>query len=120
VSVGTGFARAATESRYVVYACAVLHDHAHLVLCRHERTLEMMTAHLKSFATRQLRGPTPPFECFVSPDGAVPCAWAEGLWKVFLLEEGDILRAFRYVNDNPARENLPAQQWDFVSPFFST
>jgi len=120
-SVAKGFARAATESGYVIYACAVLHDHAHLVPCRDERTIEMMTSHLKSFATRQLpRGRPSPFDRHARPDGSVPSVWAEGLWKVFLFDDADTLRAIRYVNDNPAREGLPPQQWDFVSPFFTT
>jgi hypothetical protein len=120
-SVAKGFARAATESGYVIYACAILHDHAHLVACRDDRTIETMTSHLKSFATRQLRADNlHPFERHARPDGSVPSVWAEGLWKVFLFDDPDILRAIGYVNDNPRREGLPPQHWDFVSPFFHT
>ena len=43
--------------------------------------------------------------------------WAEGQWKVFLESEEAIVRAIRYVEDNPIRAGKPAQQWSFVSPF---
>ena len=117
-SIARGFARAVTESGYVLHACAVMPDHAHLVLARHERTAEKVTAHLKSFATRQLRADRiHPFERFARPDGSVTEAWAESLWKVFLFAPDEVRRAIRYVENNPVREGLPAQEWEFVVPY---
>ena len=79
-----------------------------------------MTSHLKSFATRQLRADgIHPLERFARADGRVPEAWAEGLWKVFLFDNQDMMRAIRYVRNNPLREGLPVQDWDFVVPFVS-
>jgi hypothetical protein len=47
----------------------------------------------------------------------VPEAWAEGLWKVFLFTPQDVQRAIRYVENNPPREGLPRQDWEFVVPY---
>ena len=117
-SIATGFARAARESGYVLYACAILYDHAHYVVARHDRDVETITSHLKSFATRQLRADgLHPFERYARRDGSVPSVWAEGLWKVFLFNDEEIRRAIRYVNDNPGREGMPAQEWEFVTRF---
>jgi REP element-mobilizing transposase RayT len=117
-SIAKGFARAAKESGYVVYACAILHDHAHLVIGRHERTVEQLTAHLKAFATRQLRADNVhPFEPHAREDGSVTSVWAEGLWKVFLFTEAEMRRAIKYVQDNPPKEGMPEQEWGFVTRY---
>ena len=117
-SIAKGFARAAREAGYVVYACAIMSDHARLVLERHARTAEVMTAHLKSFSTRQLRADgVHPLERFAKSDSRVPEAWAGGLGKVFLFDAQDMRRAIHYVRNNPVREDLPLQDWDFVVPF---
>jgi REP element-mobilizing transposase RayT len=117
-SIARGFARAIAESGYIMYACAIMPDHAHLVVGRHERTAEKITSHLKSFSTRQLRADQlHPSERFARPNGSVPEAWAEGLWKVFLFTPQDVERAIRYVENNPPREGLPHQNWEFVLPY---
>ena len=117
-SIAKGFARAAEEAGYVIYACSILHDHAHLVVARHERIAEQITGHLKSFATRQLRADKlHPLEKHVRRDGSVPSVWAEGLWKVFLFNDPEIRRAIRYVEDNPEREGMPRQEWWFVTKY---
>src|SRR5437867_6708195 len=86
-SIAKGFAHAAAQSGYVIYACAIMPDHAHLVVARHERTAEIITSHLKSFATRELRADgRHPFERFARPNGSVPEMWAESLWQVFLFK----------------------------------
>src|SRR3954454_1744361 len=115
-SIAKGIARAVRESGYVVYACAILHDHAHLVIGRLERSIEQVTAHLKAFATRQLRADKlHPFERHAREDGSVPSVCAEGLWKVFLFTEEEVRRAIRYVEYNPPKEGMPRQEWEFVT-----
>jgi REP element-mobilizing transposase RayT len=117
-SIAKGFARAISESGYVVHACALMPDHAHLVVARHQRTAERITSHLKSFSTRQLRADgLHPFERFARADGSVPEAWGEGLWKVFLFTPQDVERAIRYVEDNPVRDGFSPQEWDYVVPY---
>ena len=50
-SVGNGFRRAIAESGYTVCACAILSEHAHLVILRHKHRIEQVIAHLKGRAT---------------------------------------------------------------------
>jgi len=43
--------------------------------------------------------------------------WAEHQWKVYLDDEETIEQAIAYVEANPKKEGLPAQHWNFVTPF---
>jgi hypothetical protein len=36
---------------------------------------------------------------------------------VFLFSAPDVDRAIRYVEDNPLREGMPREEWDFVVPY---
>ncbi|HSU67615.1 MAG TPA: hypothetical protein VLJ39_12140 [Tepidisphaeraceae bacterium] len=54
-AVARGFARAAHEGSYRIYACSILEDHVHLVIGAHLRPYEQIVSHLRSRATMQLR-----------------------------------------------------------------
>jgi REP element-mobilizing transposase RayT len=98
-----------------VLACAILPDHAHLVLVRHRLNVERLVIQLKSAATRQMVSDgIHPFLNSPSKNGAPPKCFARGEWKVLLNDEEAISRAIRYVNANPEKEGLPAQRWSFV------
>jgi hypothetical protein len=51
-AVSRGFATAIDESDYLVTACAIMPDHVHAVVLRHEREIERIIGHLKSRATQ--------------------------------------------------------------------
>src|SRR5262245_23257728 len=53
-AVGTGFAAIVAKMRYVIHACAIMPDHVHLVIARHEMLVEDIAAYLKRAATREL------------------------------------------------------------------
>ena len=113
-SVVRGFIRAVNESGYVILACAILHDHVHLVVARHARLFEQITAHLKGGATQQLRAEgLHPYQSYP----ALPSPWAEGLWKVYCDNVGHVRNAIEYVEQNPVREGKRKQRWRFVVPF---
>ena len=38
-------------------------------------------------------------------------------YKVFLYTTDDVRDRIKYVNDNPPKENLPPQRWDFVTAY---
>ena len=117
-AVGRGFARAAGEADYSVFACSVLHDHVHLVVAAHDRPFERITAHMKARATQQLRAEgLHPFQHQPGPRGAPHSPWADGLWKVYCHDTDHVGNAIRYVQDNPAREGARPQHWRFVVPF---
>ena len=49
--IAEGFATAVAESGYDVYACCIGYDRVHLVVARHQRSIEQIASHLKSKAT---------------------------------------------------------------------
>ncbi|MGQ9575302.1 MAG: transposase [Thermoguttaceae bacterium] len=118
LAIGMGFKRAIRESGYVVYACSILPEHAHLVVARHEHRAEQIAGHLKGRATQQLclEG-LHPLAGYRQADGTVPSPWARKSWNVFLQTDQRIQRAIQYVQANPLREGKPPQRWSFVVPF---
>lgn len=114
-----GFQRAIEESGYVVYACSILPQHIHLVIARHARKVEQIISHLKARATQQMKlEGLHPLAAYKDESGAIPSPWSRRMgWKVFLNSAADILRAIRYVEMNPIKEDLPAQRWSFIVPY---
>src|SRR3954451_14082108 len=53
-AIANGFARAAREAGYVVYACSIMPDHVHMVVARCDRDAEKIVGHLKARATQEL------------------------------------------------------------------
>jgi REP element-mobilizing transposase RayT len=115
-AVGRGFADYVERSGLCVWACAVLPDHVHLVLQRHRLSVEQLVIQLKGAATESLmcEGIHPLARC-ARRDERPPKCFARGQWKVFLNEDADLVRAIRYVEQNPVKDGLPVQRWGFVS-----
>ena len=107
--VASGFALACNEAHYQPFACAIMPNHVHLVLGRHDRPVEQTSAHLKSRATQRLnaRG--------LNPLPRSP--WAKGQWVVYLNSPQQVINAINYANRNPTRDGLKRQQWKFVKPY---
>jgi REP element-mobilizing transposase RayT len=116
-AIARGFAQAVLDAQYSIFACCIGHDHAHLVMARHEREMNVIAGHLKSVATRELtEDGIHPLEGFIGKRGGLPTPWAEGCWKVFI-DTIDVLKAaIRYVERHPEKEGIPAQEWNFVTP----
>jgi REP element-mobilizing transposase RayT len=113
--VARGFARAVTESNYIVLACSILSEHVHVVVRRHQNPGERIIGHFKARATQQLVAEElHPFLMHRNDKGELPPAWASRGWKVFLNTDQDIDRAVRYVEENPVKQRLSKQQWGFV------
>jgi REP element-mobilizing transposase RayT len=113
-AVAAGFGEYVRRSGVVIWACAVLPDHLHLVLGRHRLRFEQLVIQLKSAATRQLIAED--LHPFPQAGRSAKC-FARGAWKVFLDNERDIRRAIRYVEQNPLKEGKPVQRWAFVTPY---
>jgi REP element-mobilizing transposase RayT len=121
LSIAHGFARMAAKGQYQVYACSILPEHVHLVLGRHSYRVETMVRLLKADATTELiQDGRHPLAAWPQPDGALPSPWARRRWKVFLDDDADIVRAIRYVEENPVKEGKRPQRWSFVVPFAPT
>lgn len=109
-AVGNGLRHAVNEAGYRIYACAVMPDHVHLVVARHERHVKRIISHCKAKATMELHGVLWPF----AENRPI---WERGGWAVFLNDLSLIFNAIRYVEANPIQEGLPAQRWSFVETF---
>ena len=114
-SIGGGFARACDEFRFVVFACAIGHDHAHVVLARDPgRSVEQVVAVLKARATQQMNlDGTHPIP--LRADGSRPTPWAKGCWSVFVNDEAQLDNAIAYVERHPMKEGLARQNWHFIT-----
>jgi hypothetical protein len=117
-SVARGFAKIAREKGIVIYACAILSAHQHLVIKRHRFLVEQVIRQLRTGASRQLLDDDlHPFARLREPDGSIPTIWGRSPWKVFLNADAEIIDAIDYVEDNPLKDDKPRQHWDFVTPF---
>jgi len=117
-AVGRGFGEYARRSNLIVWACAILPEHTHLVFARHRLDADQLQIQLKSEATRRLvREGLHPLATHAPPGGRTHTPWARGKWAVFLDTPLAVRRAIRYVEANPEREGLPRQRWAFVTPY---
>jgi REP element-mobilizing transposase RayT len=115
-AVGHGFARQVAKSGYTVHACAIMPNHAHLVIARHRYRIEQVVRLLRQSATeRLLAANLHPFADQRAENGRLPSVWGQDFWKVFLFEPEDVDRAIRYTERNPVRDGLPPQKWSFVT-----
>jgi REP element-mobilizing transposase RayT len=116
-AVGRGFANYVQRSGLIVWACAIMPDHVHLVIARPAITVEQLVIQLKGAATEQLvKENLHPFGDLTDKNGRPPKCFARGEWKVFL-DPPDVPRAIPYVEGNPAKEGKKAQRWSFVVPY---
>lgn len=118
LSVARGFGRMAAKSGYRIFACAILPEHVHLVLGRHQYRVEQMVRLLKAEASARLAADgRHPLVAWAQPGEPLPTPWSRNCWKVFLDSAEDIERAVRYVEDNPVKEGKRPQRWSFVVPY---
>ncbi|HMO25881.1 MAG TPA: transposase [Tepidisphaeraceae bacterium] len=115
-AIGRGFGVAAREANYRIRALAILPDHAHLVIDRHVRHIDLIAKHLKSRATRQLTDEAlHPFAEDLRRDGTAPSPWSRSYWCPYIRDDRHLRAAIAYVEANPARCGLRPQRWRCVS-----
>ena len=85
LAVTNGFAKAAREEGFRLWALTVLPEHVHPDIARQERSIEWICKRMERAGTRaQLQAERHPFERHADEDGNVPMMWARGRKKVFL------------------------------------
>ncbi len=100
---------------YIIYALAILPDHAHLVLGAHEQHIDDIARHLKAKATMQLsRESLHPFANDPSADGTFPSPWARNYWSPFIDSSEYLHKAINVCKRNPLRSGLKRQHWSIV------
>jgi REP element-mobilizing transposase RayT len=114
-SVAAGFADLVRKSGYTVWACAIMPQHAHLVIARHTYKVEQIATLLKGAATRQIVEDRHHPMQHSEANGQLPSMWGRGCWKVYLDNDAAITNAIRYVEQNPIEEEKPKQDWQRVT-----
>jgi len=110
--VGEAFAEVAGRWNVGVLACAVLPDHAHLLVGRcassHERLVNALKGR-SSQRIREHRGIRPA----VRRSERVPI-WTVGYWVRYVPSAVACEQTAQYIDENPVKHGLPAQRWGFV------
>jgi REP element-mobilizing transposase RayT len=105
-AIADSFANVICNHQYKCYACTIMPDHVHLVIRKHRHQAEDMIDHFQSESRLLLQSLN------VVPTNHP--VWTKGGWKVFLDTPDEVWSRIRYVESNPMKEGLPAQNWPFV------
>jgi REP element-mobilizing transposase RayT len=108
-AISEAFANVAMTRRYTVWVCAVLCNHAHLVIRRHRDDALTIWRAFANTSRNSLR-----LFADVNPHHPV---WSSRPYKVFLYTPEDVRRCIDYVQNNPEKENLPPQTVTFLKPY---
>lgn len=112
--IGDGFREYVAKSGLMLWACAIMPDHVHLVFPTFRLDPKQVVNMLKGAATTELvRAGVHPFRHLKRPEGPPPKCFAQGEWVIYLDPE-DVAWNVEYVEKNPEKAGLPAQDWDFV------
>lgn len=118
LSVIKGFAEQTAKSGFIIHACSILPQHAHMVIARHRYPIEQVVRLLRQAATlRLLADELHPFAHLRSGKGRLPSVWAQDFRKVFLFTSEEIWHRIGYVEENPRKEGKRPQKWSFVTPY---
>ena len=107
--VANSFALSAQQFGYTIYACAVLRNHAHLVVQRHKHAHDVMWRTFAEGSRQSLR--------VVAELSERHRVWGERPYSKFLYTPHDVVTRIDYVEGNPVKEGLPGQRWEFVKKY---
>jgi len=93
---------------YTCFACAILSNHAHLVIRKHRDRAEMMIRKLKDKSAERLR---------VDLQMPMHPIWSGNPFKRFIFTPEQLRETIKYVKANPMKSGLSAQNFDFVKPY---
>lgn len=107
--VAAAIGEAIAECNYTCYACAIMPDHVHLLIRKHKHPAELMIDQIQSLSRKRLVDAG-----LRSTDHPT---WTRGGWKVYLDHPDEVRRTIRYIDQNPLKQRLPAQRWQFVRKY---
>jgi REP element-mobilizing transposase RayT len=96
---------------YTCYACAICGNHLHLIIRTHKHDALTIWNHFAQSLRNRLRLR---FPSEISPHHPVISARP---YKVFLYEPDEVWDRIDYVEQNPLKEHLPPQRWEFVTDY---
>lgn len=109
-TIADAFHHVVMEHGFTVWACAVLRNHAHLVVRKHRGPLENTWSRFAEGAAVILKHRFPKI-CREHP------IWSNRVYVVYLHDAAGIRTRIRYVENNPEKENLPRQMHPFVTAY---
>ena len=104
--IADAFTQTMQDHRYTCFACAILSNHAHLIIRKHRNRAETMIDHLRTESSAWL--------CRLADVPDDHPVWNMGHYKKFLFTPEDITKTLAYIHNNPAREGMPEQNFPFV------
>jgi hypothetical protein len=107
--IAASFAQTTKQFRYTVWSFAILSNHAHLCLRQHRD-------HYQTIWTNYAENSRD----VASTSNAIPAnhpLWANRPYSVYLYTSDDIRRTNNYIQQNPEKENLPPQTYDWLQPY---
>ena len=99
------------RERYTCFACAILRNHAHLLIRRHRDSYQTMFHHLAAAIRDGLHAYAP-----LRLDEDHPVV-SQRPYAAYCYMPDDIWRCIEYINANPVKERLPHQVYSFVTPY---
>ena len=109
VILRNAFAEVVKDFGYTLYACALCSNHAHLVVRRHKDDAATIWSTFAGANADWMR-----------KSGIVPRehpVWSDRPYAMFCTSCHGVRGRIDYVEQNPLKERLPAQKYDFVVPY---
>lgn len=107
-AIACAIAHAIRAHGYTCYACAICGNHIHLVIRTHKHKAREQWMNIAEAIRHHLRENFPDE---IGPDHPVLSARP---YSVLLFTPAEMWGRIRYVEENPLKEGLPGQRWDFV------
>jgi REP element-mobilizing transposase RayT len=97
------------RERYTCYAWVVMPDHVHGLIRKHKHKAEEMIANFQHHSRLRLSA------ALNLPEGHP--VWTRGGHAIYLDRPDEVRRTIKYIKDNPLKNHLPRQSYDFVIPY---
>lgn len=107
--VGEAFAQVVQDQKFTCYACAVLRNHAHLLIRRHRVAATEMIEMFKTAARRAM-----------ASAGTIPAGhpvWSQDPYVAYKDTPDAVRAAVEYIRKNFAKHRIEPQNWGFVVPY---
>ncbi len=105
-AIAEAFREVVARCNYTCWSCAILWNHAHLVIRRHRDDAQTMWDEF-AHASKMVLQTFPEIES----DHPV---WSDRPYKVFCYDPDGVRGRITYVENNPGKEGLEPQRYDFV------
>ena len=108
-TIGEAFGEVIRSEKLTCYACAVLRNHAHLVIRRHKIRHGRMIVLFRDASRKAL------VEAALAPQDHP--VWSLDPFVAFKDTTAAVRSAIRYVEGNLTKHSMPPQPWGFLTPY---